>query len=198
VQENLQTVHQSRFSRYPYFDNDGETVLGVIHLKDLFFAQQHGKALADLSAYLRPAQYVSPDLPALEMLRRFRRGAPHFAIVGHKKSKPQGFITLDNLLGALVGEIRDEFRQSYNDWTRLDDGSLIGKGSLPIFTLERALGIDVEDEQVESVGGLIMSKLGDLPEEGQKIEFEQFDVVVKKMSGPRIVLIRVYPKVITG
>ncbi len=198
VQENLQTVHQSRFSRYPYFDNDGETVLGVIHLKDLFFAQQHGKALADLSAYLRPAQYVSPDLPALEMLRRFRRGAPHFAIVGHKKSKPQGFITLDNLLGALVGEIRDEFRQSYNDWTRLDDGSLIGKGSLPIFTLERALGIDVEDEQVDSVGGLIMSKLGDLPEEGQKIEFEQFDVVVKKMSGPRIVLIRVYPKVITG
>ena len=110
-----------------------------------------------------------------------------------------GFLTLDNLLGALVGEIRDEFRQSDNDWTRLDDGTLMGKGSLPIFTLERALGIDVENEEMdleeaESVGGLVMEKLGEIPHEGQKISFAQFDVVVKKMNGPRIVLLRIYPR----
>jgi CBS domain containing-hemolysin-like protein len=98
------------------------------------------------------------------------------------------------MLGALVGGIRDEFRQSQNDWTRMDDGTLIGKGSLPIFSLERELGVEIENESVDSIGGLIMWKLGDLPNEGQKIEFEQFDVVVKKMNGPRITLVRVYPK----
>ncbi len=196
LEENLQTIYRHRFSRYPYFDQSGINVLGVIHLKDLFIAQQEGKSIDSLSAYLRPVEYVSPRMAALELFRRFRTGAPHFAIIGKKGSKPEGFITLDNLLGAMVGEIRDEFRRNDNEWSRLDDGTLLGKGSLPIFSLERILGIDVVidgDEDVDSVGGLIMAKLGDLPHEGQKIEFDGFDIVVKKMNGPRIVLVKVYP-----
>ncbi len=202
LQKNLQTVSQKRFSRYPYFDTNGVDVLGVIHLKDLFFAQQEGKAIEDLTHYLRPIQYIAPHTPALELFRRFRMGTSHFAIIGQKGQKPQGFITLDNLLSAMVGEIRDEFRQSDNDWTRLDNGTLIGKGSLPIFSLERILGIDVENEELEledevSIGGLIMAKLRDIPVEGQKIEFTQFDVVVRKMNGPRIVFVQIYPNEIT-
>ncbi|MFA5984509.1 MAG: hemolysin family protein [Methylococcaceae bacterium] len=199
LHENMEVVHRSQFSRYPYFDSNGIDVVGVIHLKDLFFAQQNGKPLDDLHKFLRPIQYVSAHTPALELFRRFSKGAPHFSVIGQKGKKPQGFITLDNLLSAMVGEIRDEFRSNANDWTRLDDGTLIGKGSLPIFSLERILGLDVENEEldledVDSVGGLIMAKLRDIPEEGQKIQFEGFDIVVKKMSGPRIVLVRVYPK----
>jgi CBS domain containing-hemolysin-like protein len=125
-------------------------------------------------------------------------GASHFAIIGQKGHKPQGFITLDNLLSAMVGEIRDEFRQNKHDWIRLDDGTLTGKGSLPIFSLERILGIDIENEELEledevSIGGLIMAKLRDIPVEGQKIEFNQFDVVVEKMYGSRIAFVKIYP-----
>ncbi|MFZ6773401.1 hemolysin family protein [Undibacterium sp. SXout7W] len=194
LEENMATAKRNRFSRYPYFDEDEKTVLGMLHLKDLFFAQQAGKTLDDLSALLRQVEFVPPTMPALELFRRFRSGAPHFAIVGHKGSKPVGFLTLDNLLGALVGQIRDEFRQNENDWSVLDDGTLIGKGSLPLYTLGMALGIDLDSDEVESIGGLIMHALGDLPEEGQKIEFEHFDAVVKKMNGPRILLVRIYPK----
>ncbi|MFC5473846.1 hemolysin family protein [Paraherbaspirillum soli] len=197
LQENLQTIYRNRFSRYPFFDRDGLNVLGVIHLKDLFIAQQEGKLIDSLDDYLRPVQYVSSRMPALELFRRFRTGAPHFAIIGKKGMLPEGFITLDNLLGAMVGEIRDEFRRNDNEWTRQDDGTLLGKGSLPIFTLERILGVDVVidgDEDVDSVGGLIMAKLGDLPREGQKIQFDGFAIVVKKMNGPRIVLVKVYPE----
>jgi len=198
LQANLKIVYDKRFSRYPYFDTDGIDVLGVIHLKDLFFAQQEGKAIEDLQQYLRPIQYISPDTPALELFRHFRMGAAHFAVIGQKGQKPQGFITLDNLLSAMVGEIRDEFRQNINDWTRLDDGTLIVKGSLPIFSVERILGIDIENEELAledevSIGGLIMSKLQDIPIEGQRIEFNQFDIVVKKMNGPRTLFVQIYP-----
>ena len=198
LQANLKTVYDKRFSRYPYFDTNDIDVLGVIHLKDLFFAQQEGKAIEDLNKYLRPVQYISPDTSALELFRHFRMGAAHFAVIGQKGQKPQGFITLDNLLSAMVGEIRDEFRQTNNDWTRLDDGTLIVKGSLPIFSLERILGIDIENEELDledevSIGGLIMSKLQDIPVEGQKIEFNQFDIVVKKMNGPRTIFVQIYP-----
>ncbi len=190
---SLEKIAQHRYSRYPYLDAEGH-IKGVIHLKDVFVALQKSQPLESLEKLVRPAQVVSPRLPATELFRRFRQGAPHFAVVAFENSHPLGYITLDNLLGALVGEIRDEFRQAQNEWSKLDDGSLIGKGSLPIFTLERALGIDIEESGVDSVGGLIMQTLGDLPEEGQRIEFPQFDVVVKKMNGPRIVLVRVMPR----
>ncbi|WP_223264643.1 transporter associated domain-containing protein [Sulfuriferula plumbiphila] len=190
---NLELITRHRFSRYPYLDQN-DKVKGVIHLKNLFLAEHKEGSIEDLEKFIRPVQQVSPEMSALELFRRFRKGEPHFAVIGHTDSPPLGFITLDNMLSALVGEIRDEFRHSHNDWTKLDDGTLIGKGSLPIFTLERALGIDIDNDQVDSVGGLIMWKLGDLPKEGDKIEFEHFDVVVKKMSGPRIVLVRVHQK----
>jgi CBS domain containing-hemolysin-like protein len=76
----------------------------------------------------------------------------------------------------------------------MDDGTLMGKGSLPVVSLERALGIDIDEGRAESVGGLVINALGDLPNEGQRVEFDGFDIVVKKMNGPRIVLVRVYPR----
>jgi len=199
LEQNLETVRRNRFSRYPYFDRDGEEVLGVIHLKDLYFALQSGRPIADLTQFLRPVDTISARTPAQDIFRRFRGGAPHFALIGEKGKRPVGFVTLDNLLGAMVGEIRDEFRMNENDWLKQTDGTYIGKASLPIFSLERLLGIDIDNEQmgledVESVGGLLMEKLGDIPKQGQRIEFPQFDVVVKKMNGPRILLVKVIPQ----
>ncbi|MET0323152.1 MAG: transporter associated domain-containing protein, partial [Duganella sp.] len=197
--DNLDTVLRNRFSRYPYYDRDGETVLGVVHLKDLFFHQQSGKPITDLVPFLRPVETISARTPALEQFRRFRDGAPHFALIGEKGKRPVGFITLDNLLGAMVGEIHDEFRLNENDWLKQPDGTLIGKASLPIFSLERTLGIDIENEElgmeeVESVGGMMMLKLGDIPKQGQRISFRHFDIVAKKMNGPRILLVKIIPK----
>jgi len=199
LEENLETVRRNRFSRYPYFDEEGEEVLGIIHLKDLYFALQAGRPVTDLTQFLRPVESISARTPAQDIFRRFRGGAPHFALIGEKGKRPVGFVTLDNLLGAMVGEIRDEFRMNENDWLKQADGTYIGKASLPIFSLERLLGIDIDNEQmgledVESVGGLLMEKLGDIPKQGQRIGFPQFDVVVKKMNGPRILLVKVIPQ----
>jgi CBS domain containing-hemolysin-like protein len=198
LEENLATVYKTRFSRYPYFAANGIDVLGVIHLKDLFLAQQQLQVIDNLEKYLRPIQYVSPQTPAMELVRHFRTGASHFTMIGWQGEKPQGFITLDNLLSAIVGEIRDEFRHNNNDWARFDDGTLFVKGSLPIFSLERILGIDIENEALDledtaSLGGLIMAKLGDIPVQDQKIAFNQFEVLVKKMDGPRVVFVQIFP-----
>ena len=206
MRDNMQIVARHRFSRYPLFsDASGEHVLGMIHLKDLLLARDGaGRGLMQgltrqdvkqdaLAKHVRAVQYVAGNLSALELFRRFRKGAPHFALVGHKGQKPIGFLTLDNLLGALVGQIHDEFRQGDADWSRMDDGTLMGKGSLPVVSLERALGIDIDEGQAESVGGLVIHALADLPSEGQRVGFDRFDIVVKKMNGPRIVLVRVYP-----
>ena len=193
LDDNIDRMAKSRLSRYPLIDDDGH-VQGLIHVKDVFVAMRDGHLPGSLSELARPVLTVDPDRSAIELFRQFRQGAPHFAIVAFPGERPIGFLTLDNMLGAIVGEIRDEFRKTDTDWMKLDDGSLLGKGSLPIFTLEQTLGIDVEDTGPNSVGGLIMKELGAMPEEGQRIAFDRFDIVVQKMSGPRIILVRVYPK----
>lgn len=180
-------------------DSNNTDVLGVLHLKDLFFAMQQGGGIANLESYLRPIQFIPSHMPAVDLFRQFNQGAPHFAIIGIQGQIPRGFITLDNLLSALVGEIHDEFRPCDTGWTTLEDGSLLGKGSLPIFSLERVLGVDIENEdldmeEVDSVGGLILAKLRDIPEENEIISFEDFDITVTAMTGPRIEWVKVYPK----
>jgi len=76
---------------------------------------------------------------------------------------------------------------------------LQGKGSLPIVTLEHMLGSDLEyDDSVDSVGGLVMAQLGEVPREGQTVNFDAFDIVVEKMKGPKILLVKVYPKIQDG
>ena len=196
LQENLETVFTSRFSRYPYFDEDNNEVLGVIHLKDLFFGLQQGQSLENLESFLRPIQYIPSDMPVVELYRQFNQGAPHFAVIGIAGQKPRGFITLDNLLSALVGDIQDEFGTNDTGWQTLEDGSWFGKGSLSIFSLERLLGIDIENEdmdleEADSVGGLVLAKLRDIPEENETVSFDEFEITVVKMEGPRIEWVKV-------
>jgi len=180
--------------KYPLIASDGH-VIGIVHIKDLFIALSKDSSFTDIHSLIRPVKIVSPDTPATELFRQLQQGAPHLTVVAYEGNPPVGFITLDNLLSALVGDIRDEFRQSQSEWTKLDDGSLLGKGTLPINTLERTLGIDIESEEADTVAGLVLWKLAELPKEGQRINFDQFDIVIKKMGGPKILLIRVYPKI---
>jgi CBS domain containing-hemolysin-like protein len=191
VQTSLNKMIEQRFSRYPLLDKQGKCV-GIIHVKDVFPLVISG-ASVNLREIARPIKLIHTSLPAADLFKRFRSGAPHFTVVTTRQGRPLGFITLDNLLSALVGEINDEFRQPQNEWTHLPDGTLVGKGSLSIFSLERALGIDIEESGVDSVGGLVMQQLNDIPKEGQRVHFDRFEIEVKQMKGPRIMAVRVFP-----
>lgn len=193
VQENMDIVATHRFSRYPYVDQKGG-VIGIVHLKDLFLALRDGLKPGALEKMKKSPLIVPPDLPATKLFRRFRLEGHHMAIVASPGRRPTGFLTFDDVLSALVGGIRDEFRGSGTDWTRLDDGSLIARGSLPIFTLEQSLGIDIAPTGVRTVSGMILQQLESLPKQGQRIEFDHFYVVVEKMDGARMARIHVYPK----
>ncbi len=191
MEENLARIESNKFTRYPYVDADGN-IIGIIHLKELFLPQRP-LAHDALEKAAKSALLVPPDLPASALFQRFRLEGHHMAIVGSSAQRATGFLTFDDLLSALMGGIRDEFRSSKTDWTRLEDGSLVARGSLPVFTLEQTLGIDIETKGVRTVSGLILQKIEMLPQVGQRIVFEQFDIVVEKMDGARVAQIHVYP-----
>lgn len=187
----LAKLRQHRFSRYPVQASSGQDFAGLLHIKDLMGLDGPPESLQPL---LRPLAQVDQNTPAVEVFRQFRDGSTQFAIVYGETGTPIGFVTFDNLLAALIGNVADEFRPGMEDWVTLDDGTLIGKGTFPLFGLERVLGIDIDDEvDASTISGLITWKLERLPTEGERIHFEEFDVLVQKMEGPRVRLVRIYP-----
>jgi len=195
VETNLARILRHRYTWYPYVDANGR-VVGMVHLKDVLPLLRSRTPPTSLDGLLRPVERATVSMRAIELLRHFRHDNSHFALIAFEDGRPQAFVTLDNLLDALLGEMGGERGERPHGWIRQEDGSLIGNAAAPIYTLERALGVDIEDPEADeatSVGGLILQRLRDLPNEGQRVSFNRFDAVVQRMEGPRIERVTIHP-----
>lgn len=196
ISKILETVVSHRYSRYPVYDPSKREIIGIVHVKDLFSALFQQKNIESLTPFLRPVLKISYQLPAAEVLRHFREGAPHFALIykGHKKLL--GFVSLDDLLHILIGGIKDEFHHTEDDYTVNADGSLLVRGDCPIFSLEKAFDceINVGEEKPETLIGLILNQVGHLPAKNEVVEFPEFQAVILEVRGPRNISIKIIPK----
>lgn len=194
--KQLKIMLSKRFSRYPIYQNEIDNIIGIIHVKDLFAVLGKKEEITELKSLMRPILKVTSTLPALELLRKFREGMPHFALVYSDREHLLGFVTLDNLLHVLIGRIKDEFHRTTDDWSKNADGSFTVKGECSIFSLEQALDKDfdeVEEEEADTIAGLILNRLGYLPKVGEKVEFRYFVAIVEKVKGTKIQQIKVAP-----
>lgn len=199
-QELLTTVNQYRFSRYPVFSKKTKQVIGLLHIKDiqLFLQDYRNEDKISLKEVVRPIPKVSHRTPVLALLRQFQNGMPHFALV-YGRHAVVGFITLDNLLHLVIGVIKDEFHKTQEAWIKHGDGSLTVKGDCPIYALERALKVEIalsaeEEEEIATIAGLILYRLGALPKEGDVIRFAEFSATVESIQGAKISQIRITPQ----
>ncbi|HSW92834.1 MAG TPA: hemolysin family protein [Gammaproteobacteria bacterium] len=194
TEELFKIVLETRYTRYPVMDEKQKTILGILHSKDLLKALYEKKNILSIKKMIRPLVKISHHSSALDLLRKFQEGMPHFAIIYRGPEKPVGFITLDNLLHILVGRIKDEFHRTKDEWIRTKDGGFIMSGNSPIYALERAMDIDIPaEEDVTTLYGLILQKLGTLPTVGDKIEFDDFVAVIESMQGTKILKVKVSP-----
>ncbi len=191
-------ILKNRYSRYPVYDAETKSVVGVIHVKDLFADLLHKKEINNLAPYIRPILKVSHKLPAMDLLRKFRSGMPHFALVYKNKDSMLGFVTLDNLLHVLIGRIKDEFHKTHDDWVKHSDGTIITKGDCSIYSLERALECDItvtpDEEDLNTLYGLIITRNGKLPSEGETIHFDEFDALIQKIQDSFVTRVKIFPK----
>ena len=198
VEDLLTIAREHRYSRYPVFDSKKNDIIGVLHVKDLFVAELADKKIENLIPYIRPILKVKHRLSTFDLLHKFREGMPHFALVYMGKDNLLGFITFDNLLHVLLGRMTDEFHRTKDDWIKNEDGSLVVRGECSIYSLEKALDRDItlseDEEELDTVAGLILTRLGGLPKSGDKMGFDEFDLLVKDTSGTRIQKIIIYPK----
>lgn len=201
--EIRRTIQNHRFSRYPLMDVDGEKVLGLLHIKDVLLEPAGNDVQARLRRHVREVLEVRETESALELMRRFRAGAPHLALVRDNDHRLVGFVTMEDIFEAIFGEITDEHESKRNNRTDrrfvwLPDGSFLVPGDTPVYRIERELGREIEEaeeEEVSTVAGLIMSKLDRVPVQGDKAQFEDFLAEVHRVQGRRVTLVKITPQV---
>jgi CBS domain containing-hemolysin-like protein len=192
--ELLKTFADSHRSRIPVYSETIDHVIGVVHVKVLV---EH----LMLGGEPRPAELVRecmlvPESKKLgELLRDFQREHQQLAIVVDEYGGTSGLVTLEDILEEIVGEIQDEHEpRQPPEWQKLQDGSYRLQGRAPLEVLEELLGVEVHEDEVDTVGGLVFSRYGTVPEAGARVTDEALglEFTVEQVDERRIqqVLVR--------
>ncbi|SEJ74642.1 Hemolysin, contains CBS domains [Pseudomonas linyingensis] len=192
LDEILAEIRLHKFSRYPVQDAEQQFV-GVLHIKDLLLALPAlGQSSAfDLHGLLRPLERVSRHMPLGRLLEQFRQGGAHFALVEEADGKVVGFLTMEDVLEVLVGDIQDEHRKTERGLLAYQPGKLLVRGDTPLFKIERLLEVSLDDVEADTLAGLVYDTLKRLPTEDESLETHGLRIIVKKMKGPKIVIAKV-------
>jgi CBS domain containing-hemolysin-like protein len=182
LEETLATIAEHSYSRYPVYEEDRDHVIGILHVKD--FARQISQGLPlNLQTLMRPAVFVPESLPLEAMLNRFRRDHIQIAVVVDEFGGTAGLITLEDLLEELIGEIQDEFDEEIAPISELTPTLLRLRGDLLIDELNQHYALDIEHDEADTVGGLVMAHLGRVPQSGEDAIIDNLRFEVESTEG---------------
>ena len=179
----------SSFSRLPVCKGDTDNILGVVNAKDLLAKALRGEPLDLLSAALKPI-YVPGTITAMQLLENFQGSKTDVAFVIDEHGEVQGMATLADVMQAIVGDVAVNDPTQENLAVKRDDGSWLIDGGLPLEQLEEILefdrGLRDDEDHYHTVAGFVMTKLGRVPREGDKLVWHELQIEVVDMDRNRI------------
>ncbi len=190
--ETLGMIIESGHSRFPVIGEDRDEVLGILLAKDLlrYFGSEAAKDVT-IQKLLRPAAVIPESKRLNALLKEFRASHNHMAIVVDEYGGVAGLLTIEDVLEEIVGEIDDEHDHEEAEFIR-PDGDRNGKPSFAVRALTRIedfneyFDCELDDEEYDTIGGLVMHVLGRLPRRGEKVEHGGFEFAVIRADRRRI------------
>ncbi|MCS0499258.1 hemolysin family protein [Protaetiibacter mangrovi] len=175
-------------SRIPVIGKDADEVLGVLYLRDvarLRHEQPLEGAPIPVVELARPATFVPESKKADDTLRQMQRESTHLALVVDEYGGIAGLVTLEDLIEELVGDISDEYDREVAEFVQLSDGVFRVSARLPTDELGDLFGIELDDDDVDSVGGLLTKTLGRLPVTGSTVTVSGLVLTAERTEGRR-------------
>lgn len=191
-EEILEVIARTNFSRYPVYDGDNSNVIGFIHVRDVLLMGCKDPETFSLRSILRPPPFA-PDLRTIRMqLEIFKKERTHIAFVIDEYGNVVGLVTLEDILEEIVGDIEDEYDVKQDKVIHFKDGSWIIDGKALIRDVNRLTGLDLPEEDVRTIGGLILRQLQRIPELGETVTIGKTRLQVVSLLGRRIEKVRVH------
>ena len=178
VSSYIDRVIQSGHSRYPVLGNNMDEVSGILLAKDLLPILSTGQTKFNIQDMLREAKVIPETKKADSLLEEFKKDRSHLAIVVDEYGAISGLVTIEDILEELVGEIEDEHDNEEEELIQISEYEYIADAKLDIESFEEHFTIDVGDLDVETIGGLMISKLGVLPKVDDEILLDNMKLKV--------------------
>lgn len=177
-----------QFTRYPITDGDKDHVLGVVNMKHLLSAYVKNPDTGNLpvSAFIQPVIQVIETVPVNELLLKIQRERIHMAILRDEYGGTSGLVTIEDILEEIVGDIQDEFDvDEAPDVQKLGDNHYVFNAKLLLNTVNAILGINIDEEDIDTIGGWFMDMDFDAVE-GQKIIEQGYEFRIREVDGHHI------------
>lgn len=170
-QELLSTFQESMFTRIPVYDDDPDHIIGLVNVKDFILVKDKEKF--QIKKILRDAYYTYEYKKISDLLMEIREKSYNIAFVLSEYGTTVGMITMEDMMEELVGEIRDEYDDDEEELIQeTEDGKYLVEGGMKLDDINDALDIEMESEDYDSVGGLMIEKLERLPQDQETILLE--------------------------
>jgi CBS domain containing-hemolysin-like protein len=176
------------YSRIPVVDREADDVVGVLYLRDLArlgFERPLDAATLTVGELARPAAFVPESMKADALLRQMQLESNHLAMVVDEYGGIAGLVTMEDLIEELVGDISDEYDREAAQVEDLGGGRYRVNARLPVDELGELFGLDLEDEDVDSAGGLLAKELGRLPQRGDRAMVSGLVLEAERTEGRR-------------
>jgi len=195
LQDLLPIVVDSAHSRFPVINEDKDHVEGILLAKDLIgYTFHHGDDPFDLEKILRPAVIVPESKRIDKLLKEFRSERYHMAIVVDEFGGVSGLVTIEDILELIVGEIEDEYDEQNHhpdDIRRINRLTYSVRALTEIEDFNAYFGSRFSDEEVDTIGGLVMHGFGHLPRRGEVIELDEYVFKVVSTDKRRLLQVQV-------
>ena len=195
LDEAMDLIRETGHSRFPLYQEHLDNVLGVVYAKDLLPTIEGDGRTPDWAALARKPQFVPPGKTLDDMLADFQQSSTHMAIVVDEYGGTAGLVTLEDLLEEVVGEIRDELDGPEHELLihPVEPGVFRAEGRVDLDDLAEAVGVALvtDDFDFETLGGLILHLVGEIPEPGAVVEFEGLRLCVETVEDNRIHNVRI-------
>lgn len=179
---------RSGYSRIPIVGENLDDVVGMTYLKDVtkrVFDNHNAESTEKVDSFVRDCLFVPDTKHADDLLREMQAQRMHVAIVVDEFGGTAGMVTIEDILEEIVGEITDEYDQEPEGITHLSDGSVRISARYEVDDLGELFGVDVDDEEVDSVGGLMAKHLGRVPIHGSVVDIEGMRFEAEAPTGRR-------------
>ena len=197
VEEIVQRVLDGPHTRYPLWSGEPDTIVGVLHAKDLLAAvRKVGDRLkpADIRQLASPPWFVPDTTSLLHQLLAFRQRRAHLAFVVDEYGTLQGLVTLEDILEEIVGDILDEKDIEVAGVRTEPDGSVLVEGRVTIRDLNRQFDWELPDEEATTIAGLVLHEARRIPDAGETFTFHGFRFDILRRQRHQLTLLRIKPE----
>ena len=187
----VEVFKNQQFSRIPVYEDGIDNVVGILYLKDLVFFDA-SKETFEMTKYMREPYFTFEFKLITELFSEMRDKSIQVAIVIDEYGGTAGMITMEDLVEEIVGDIRDESDELFNEIEVLKEDEYLVRGSAEIDLINEMLGVKIESEDFDTIGGFVTGLFGRLPETGEQIEFNNMKFVVEHVQKYRIEKLRIF------